>query len=328
MRIRTSRRLAFLCALASVASAAPPPARAAAPPTPNPSVAAAKDRNDYANPRFTAPLAQGLKHFYGRSFKLAETDFESALAVVPDNTFAISFLNAASVQRAGDLDVLTNLEEDAATGAPKNYVNHVRLGFTYMFQSETGRDRTADAREELQAAIALNPEGAAAHIGLGILRYNERSANRAKIELLAALKSDPNNVLAREYLGELYQTDLRDPQRGLSYVIDVPNLVPGYADIQFHIGSLLHDLRQPDAAIGYLKRGIELDSQHVGEAGQHGYTLIARIYIEQHKLKEAQKILDQAVAEDVDAIYARTLLAKIKDGDYSTPSPAPAHPSR
>jgi Tfp pilus assembly protein PilF len=197
-----------------------------------------------------------------------------------------------------------------------------------MFQSAAGRDRSQDARDELTAAAALDAKAAAAHVGLGIMRFNDRSANRAKLELQQALAADPNNVLAREYLSQLYQTDLRDPDRGLSYIIDIPNLVPGYADIQFHIGSLLHDLKQPDAAISYLKRGIELDPGHVGEAGLHGYTLIARILIEQHKLSDAQRTLNQAIVADTDTIYARTLLAKIKNGDYSTPSPAPAQPAR
>ena len=273
-------------------------------------------RNDYTNRGFVDRVDAGLKHFYAREFKKAQDEFERAVAIVPDNTLAISFLNAAAAQQPGALDVLTNVEEDAASGAPKNYVNHVRLGFSYMFQSVAGRDRTQDAREELNAAIALDPDGAAAHVGLGIMRFNERSANRSKTELLAALRTDADNVLAREYLGQLYQSDLRDPQRGLSYLIDVPNLVPQYADINFHIGSLLHDLHESDAAIGYLKKAIALDAAHVGEAGQHGYTLLGRIYIEQHDLKSATSILNAAVANDVDTIYARTLLAKIKAGDY------------
>jgi len=164
--------------------------------------------------------------------------------------------------------------------------------------------------------VLLDTDAPGAHVGLGIMRFNERSANRAKTELLLALKSDPNNVLAREYLGQLYQTDLRDPQRGLSYVVDVPNVVPNYADIEFHIGSLLYDLKQPDAAIGYVKRGLELDGGHVGEAGQHGYTLLARIYIDQHRLDDAKKTLNASIAANADTIFAKTLLAKIQNGDY------------
>ncbi len=279
------------------------------------------DRNDYANPAFAAPVASGLRHFYRRQFEAAEHDFDRALAVVPDNTFALSFATAAAAQRPGSLDVRTDLAEDAATGAPKNYVNHVRLGFAYLFESATGRDRTLDARDEFNSAVNLEPDAPAAHVGLGIMRFEERSANRAKSEFLAALRVDPNDVLAREYLGQLYQTDLRDPERGLSYVIDVPNVVPQYADIQFHIGSLLSDLHQDDAAIGYLRRGIDLDVDHVGEAGQHGYTLIARIQIDRKQYAEATKTLDVAIASDVDTIYAKTLLARIKTGDLATPLP-------
>jgi Tfp pilus assembly protein PilF len=316
---------AFLALVACATFVGTFPARAAVPPTAAPHATVTAGANEYGNPKFSAPLEQGLKQFYARDFKSAQESFQQALAVEPGNTFAISFLNAAAAQRTGELDVLTNVEEDAVSGAPKNYINHVRLGFSYMFQSVAGRDRSQDARDELQLAVNLEANAAPAHVGLGIMRFNERSANRAKLELVAALQADPNNVLAREYLGQLYQTDLRDPQRGLSYVIDVPNLVPGYPDIQFHIGSLLADLKQPDAAMGYLRRGIELDPGHVGEAGLHGYTLIARLLIDQHKLPEAQRVLNEAIGADVDTIYAHTLLAKIKNGDYGTPSPGPIH---
>jgi len=282
--------------------------------------ATAPARNDYANLTFTASLNAGFKHFYAREFKAAEASFESALRVIPDNTLAISFLNAAAEQQ-GDLDVLTNVEEDAVSNAPRNYVDHVQLAFSYLFETDQGRDRSEDARDELNQAVALDPDAPAAHVGLGIMRFTERSANRSKTEMLAALRRDPNNVLAREYLSELYQTDLRDPERGLQYAIDVPNLVPGYADIDFHIGSLLSDLHEDDAAIGYLQKGLTLDVDHVGEA-QHAYTLIARIYIDESRFSDATRELNAAIDADVDTIYARTLLAKIKNGDYASPSPS------
>ncbi|MBD5633239.1 MAG: hypothetical protein IAI49_02070, partial [Candidatus Eremiobacteraeota bacterium] len=303
--------LCVLCALVAVA-----PASSAVPKP-------VGERNDYARAEFVAPLTLGLKHFYTADFETAEADFERALAVVPDNTLAIAFLNAAAAQREGELDALTSREEDAASGSPKSYVNRVRLGFSYLFESQTGRDRAQDAREELNAALALEPDAAAAHVGLGIMRFNERSANRAKAELLSAVRDDAANVLAREYLGELYQTDLRDPVRGLAYVIDVPNLVPQYADVEFHIGSLLCDLHEDDAALRYLEKGIALDVDHVGEAGRHGYTLMARIYIDERRLPEARKALAAALAADVDTIYARALLAKIDGGAFASPSPKP-----
>jgi tetratricopeptide (TPR) repeat protein len=309
------RLLAFICAATCFSFAGVAAHAAAAPP--------GAPRNDYANAAFSARLNAGLQHFYARDFKHAQDDFSRALSLIGDNTLALSFLNASAAQQPGALDSLVNEEEDAVTGAPKNYVNHVRLGFSYLFQSDEGRDRTQDARDELNAAVALDGDKPAAHVGLGIMRFNERSANRAKSEFLAALHNDPNNVLAREYLGQLYQADLRDPQRGLAYLIDVPNLVPQYADILFHIGSLLNDLQQPDAALKYLQEGLALDTGHVGEAGQHGYLLMGQIYIAQHKLADAKRVLQLAIDDDTDPIIAKTLLDRITSGAYDQKDTSP-----
>jgi len=290
-------------------------------------------RNDYANTPFNTNLSAGLRAFYSRDFPTARQAFEKALTVVPDNTLAISFLNATAVQTPGDLDTLINAEEDALGKAPKNYMAHVRLGFSYMFASLAGRDRDVDAREELNAAVAIDPKQPAAHVGLGIMREGERSANRAKVEFLAALDTDKNDVLAREYLARIYQVDLKDPQRGLAYVIDIPNVVPDYADIYYHVASLLDDLQQRDEAIKYATRGLETDIGHVGEAGQHGYTLLARIYLDEKKLDDARRVLKASIAQNSDTAYAQTLLRKIDDGDYgakpgATASPVPTTPPK
>jgi tetratricopeptide (TPR) repeat protein len=312
------RRFLAVLVLASVCSA---PLSAATPAT-------GAIRDDYANAAFTAPLGEGLRAFYTRDFLRARKGFDAALAVIPDNTLALSFVNAAAAQTPGDLDALVDGEEDALAKNPKNPLAHVRLGFSYMFASLTGRDRNIDAREELNAAVLLDPTSQSAHTALGIMRESERSANRAKTEFVEALTTDPQNVLAREYLALIYQTDLKDPQRALSQIVNVPNLVPDYADIYFHIASLMHDMGQYDAAIGYATRGLQADVGHVGEAGQHGYTLLARIYLDEKKPDDARRVLRASISAGTDVAYAATLLKKIDDGAYgkvgASPSPAPS----
>ena len=273
-------------------------------------------RNDYAVPAFSEALEDGLRAFYVRDFGDAQQSFARALGVVPDNTLAISFMNAAAAHVPGALEKLVADEETLVGKAPKDYVARIRLGFSYLFLRDAGRERTLDARDELNAALAINEQGQAAHVGIGIMRENERSANRAKVEFLAALRVDPNNVLAREYLGTIYQVDLHEPATSLRYEVDVPNLVPGYADIQFHLASIMDDLQQYDAALAYAKRGIALDMGRAGEAGQYGYTLVARLLLKQKKVAEAKKYLQQAVAFDADGMYAQKLLDQIAKGDY------------
>jgi tetratricopeptide (TPR) repeat protein len=310
--------LATLCALPLLAATP-------APKVPVPSASPAP-RNDYADAAFTAPLGVGLRAFYSRDFAAARKGFEDAIAVIPDNTLAISLLNATAAQTPGKLDALVDAEEEALAKNPKSPLAHVRLAFSYMFVSLTGRDRRIDAREELNAAVQLDPTSQSAHTALGIMRETERSANRAKTEFLTALTVDPQNVLAREYLALIYQNDLKDPQRALTTIIGVPNMVPDYADIYFHLGSLMHDLAQYDAAISYATRGLQADVGHVGEAGQHGYTLLARIYLDEKKPDDARRVLRASITAGTDVAYASTLLKKIDDGAYGklSPSPSPA----
>jgi tetratricopeptide (TPR) repeat protein len=293
-------------------------------PAPAPKPLAVAARNDYLNPAFTVPLREGLRAFYERDFSAARRGFEGALAVVPDNTLALSLLNAAAAQKPADLTELVDAEEDALAKNPKSALAHVRLAFSYMFASLTGRDRNLDAREELNLAVGLDPASQSAHTGLGIMRETERSANRAKTEFVAALAADPQNVLAREYLALIYQQDLKDPQRALTTVIDIPNLVPEYADIYFHIASMLHDLKQYDAAVTYATRGLTADVGGVGESGQHGYTLLARIYLDDKRPAEARRVLKASITAGTDVAFASTLLKKIEAGDYGKAEPSAA----
>jgi Tfp pilus assembly protein PilF len=279
-------------------------------------------RDDYADRSFASELGAGMRAFYTRDFVAAREHLDAALRSVPDNTLGLAFRNAAAAQSAGELDALIAAEETRAAAEPKAYLGHVRLGFSYLFATLTGRDRAAEAQEQLDAAVRLEPSAAAAHTGLGIMWSARRGASRAKAEFLAALAADEHDVLAREYLALLYQVDLKDPQRGLAYIIDVPNLVPDYADIDFHLASVLYDLKQSDAAIVYATRGLEIDVGHVGEAGQHGYTLLARIYLDQKRLGDARRVLLASIGADADAVYASTLLRKLDRGDYG-PVPAP-----
>jgi Tfp pilus assembly protein PilF len=263
-----------------------------------------------ADRAFVDALDAGLRAFYARDFTHAEERFAAALERVPDDAFASAFRATAAAHQPGRLDAVIAAGEDRAAAA-HSYAAHVQLGFAYLVAGE----RDADAREEFGAALALDPKRAPAHDGLGVLRENARTANRAKLEFQAALAADPGDVLAREELALLYQVDLKEPQRALTYAIDIPNRLPDYADIDFHIASLLDDLHQPAAAIDYATRGLALDVGHVGEAGRHGFTLLARIYLERKQIADAKRVLHASILADVDTAYARALLRRIDAGD-------------
>ena len=296
-----NRRVALLAALTAVAVTCRAPASAA----PDP----------YVNRAFVTHLNAGLTEFYGKQFDAARDDFATALAIAPTDSLALSLMNAAVRNIGADaLDALANEEEDAVAKRPRDPVAQTRLAYTYLFEAQTLPARAADAKDALDAAIAADATDAGAHVGLGIYRLGEESTNRAKGEFLAALSAQPHDILALEYLSGIYQNDLRDPNRALTYLIDVPNLIPDYADAYFHLGSIMSDLGQYDAAVSYLKTSIDMDKGHVGEAGQFALPLLGDVYLKIHKLDLAKKAYADAVTFGEEPEYAKSQLDRIRAG--------------
>ena len=277
--------------------------------------AASASDDPYADRAFVSDLDTGLTAFYGKQFDEARGDFDAALKIAPTDSLALSLMNAA-VSNAGPdaLDSLANEEEDAVVKHPKDAIAQTQLAYTYLFEAQALPQRSSDAKDALDAAIASEPALAGAHVGLGIYRLGEESTNRAKAEFLAALASQPHDILALEYLSNIYQNDLRDPQRALTYLIDVPNLIPDYADAYFHLGSIMEDLGQYDAGVTYLKNAISLDGGHVGEAGQFGLPLLGDLYLKLHELDLAKKAYADAVASGEEPEYAKAQLDRIRSG--------------
>jgi tetratricopeptide (TPR) repeat protein len=280
-----------------------------------PQPAAAADADPYTNRAFVLHVNNGLTEFYGKDFDSARADFTAALTIEPTDSLALSLMNAAIRNVGADaLDTLANQEEDAVAKHPHDAVAQTRLGYTYLFEAQTIPARADDAKDALNAAIAADATLAAAHVGLGIYRLGEESTNRAKGEFLAALSSQPHDILALEYLAGIYQNDLRDPQRALTYLVDVPNLIPNYADAYFHIGSIMSDLGQYDAAVNYLKTSIDIDRGHIGEAGQFGLPLLGDVYLKVHKMDLAKKAYADAVTFGEEPEYSKSQLDRIRAG--------------
>jgi tetratricopeptide (TPR) repeat protein len=279
------------------------PAIAAAP--------ASQQGDQYSNRAFLTHVSDGLTAFYSKNFGKARTDFEAALAIAPADSFALSFLNASLRNLGVDaLTELANREEEDAAKNPRDALMQTRLGFTYLFMSQFQTARGTDARDAFNAALQIDTHMAAAHVGLGIYRLGDNSTSRSKAEFLAALQFAPKDVLAREYLSSIYQVD-----RALAYLVDVPNIIPNYPDAFYHLGSIMDDLGQYDAAIKYLKTAIDLDKGHVGEAGQYGLPLLGTVYLKVHKVPEAKLAFSEAIVYGEAPEFSQSQLDKIKHGD-------------
>ncbi|HEV3157374.1 MAG TPA: tetratricopeptide repeat protein [Candidatus Baltobacteraceae bacterium] len=270
--------------------------------------------------------ADGMRAFYGKRFGEAEVAFDRVLDLVPMDALSLAFADAAAAHVPEDFARRQRAAEMLLSAHPEDPQALLRRGYLELFGTIAGHERAVSARDDFEHVLRLMPGCVAAHDGLGVLRYRERSISAAKREFEAALALDPDDVLAHEELGEIEQTDLRDPQRALSHFAVVPDLVPSYADGFFHLGSVLFDLGQSDMAQAYLERALDLDPDGVGQAGQYGYTLLARIALKNGRPEQARVLLKHALAIGADAGYAKTLLADLERrphelGPHPTASP-------
>jgi len=267
------------------------------------------------NPNVSADVSAGLSAFYSRDFETAREQFAAALHLEPANSLALAFECATLLQLGPD--EFRRFAMQAQTAAAKNSrdaVAQTRAGYALLFAAQTDARQADAARAAFGKALSRDPRLPAAHVGMGIFRYQHGSQSAAKAELLAALAVDPNDALAREYLSDIYQTQLRDPNRALAYLVDVPNVVPQYADAYYHLGSIMNDLGQYDAAIRYLRTAIDLDAGHVGEAGQEGLPLLGQVYLKIHRVEDAKRAFSEAVVFGEELEFSQAELDKIKRG--------------
>ena len=85
-------------------------------------------------------------------------------------------------------DALSTLEQ-ARRHDPTNAMLHVESGTVYLMAGDR-----AHAREEFQAALALNPAAARAHSSLGVIASEDGRTDEAIAQWRDALKADPREA--------------------------------------------------------------------------------------------------------------------------------------
>jgi len=198
-----------------------------------------------------------------------------------------SYLALRSVRADPLLDALPHLVTTSGT-LDAGVQKLKRDGFTHVLVYETGARFAFDnIRDEFSANDARN---------------------------LAALEREPHDALATEYLAQIFEHDLNDPQRALSYLVNVQNLVPAYADAYFRIGSIFFRLEQYRTAVQYLTTAIDLDKGHVGEAGKFGLPLLGQAYLKLDRLADARQAFARALVYGEEPAFSKAQLDKIKHG--------------
>ncbi|MBI3696694.1 MAG: tetratricopeptide repeat protein [Acidobacteria bacterium] len=214
---------------------------------------------------------------------------------------------------------------------------HLQAGAGHLQRGEA-----TQAVRECKAALAADPQSAAAHMLLGQAYLALRSASmmaEAKAELQQALNLDPELLWARFYLARVYM-DLgrndkakQELERGLEQRPNVPHFLallgevnrklgnpeaslalnrkalqadPALTTAHYHLALAYLDLKKQDEAIRELERSIQ--SQYVAP---EMYLALSSLYTQRRRFGEAEDLCKKAIALDASRPEAYLNVARL-----------------
>ncbi len=195
-----------------------------------------------------------------------------------------------------------------------------------MFASLAGRDRNARRARRAQRRRASRSDvavGAHRRWGSCASRSAARTARRPSSSRRSRL--DPQNVLAREYLAQhLPDRSARTRSARSATIIDVPNLVPDYADIYFHIASLMHDLGNTRPRSRTRRAACKPTSATSAKPASTATRCSRASTSTRTSPTTRAASLNASITAGTDTAFASTLLKKIDDGAYGKASASPS----
>jgi len=165
-------------------------------------------------------------------------------------------LSAATYHRNSVWGSEISLWEDAARKSPQKIRPHQNLG-TYYFM----RGRLQDARRELSAALALDPNESEIHNNLGLVYKKQGEYDRAIQEFTTVLKLDPEDSMAHYNLGNLFLAQGNIPEAIREYRISLDR-IPDYDEAHNNLGIAYEKNGQSLEAIREFREAVRLNPEN------------------------------------------------------------------
>jgi len=131
-----------------------------------------------------------------------------------------------ALREKGDYAGAADAYREAARLRPEEANTHLALGVSLMLTN-----RAQEAYDAFGDAIRLQPGLEAAETGRGLAARLTGRRDEAKQRFEGALKANPNAVLPRLYLAEMYEQDYADPVTALRLCREVQAIAPQTAGI-------------------------------------------------------------------------------------------------
>ena len=108
--------------------------------------------------------------------------------------------------------------------------------------------RTVDAIRALESIVSADPRHFLAHNDLGVLYGSQGNAELALEHALAAVQGEPDDIVARKNLGDLYHSVLQQPEEAMRHYLEVLRRAPADIETLLAIGSVCVGLDRTEEA--------------------------------------------------------------------------------
>jgi len=204
---------------------------------------------------------------------------------------AEAFARANIAPGKGGLDELQKIARDAIAANPKSGLAHEVLG-TALFYS----GNFPAALTEFQTATRLEPTQTGPWTKLGIVQMELDKLEDAEKSLLTALKQKPDNRVANQRLGLLYEYQQKNAQAIQYFQKGLAGTDSNYLGVALNLGRLLNQAGLYTETIKHLAARVPLNSR-ITEA----HAILATAYLETNQYDDAAKHFSKALEASPDA---------------------------
>jgi Tfp pilus assembly protein PilF len=168
-----------------------------------------------------------------------------------------------------------------------------RLGILYLTENQPRQ-----AIEALEQATALMPENGETHMWLGFAYFLNQQFDEAEESYVRALLHNPDLTDAHNYLGLLH-AEQGDTQKALNE-FEIALADPAYPPVSrmrvlYNIGKLYLETGDPDSALTYLQRAVELARNPADTTYELVYLMLGKTLSELGRNEEAAIALERVL---------------------------------
>ena len=229
----------------------------------------------------------GLSYYMTDNFGESAKTFRPILGSLPDNP-GLLYAAGVSLVKSGDSiagqRLLTRVLE-SRDAAPEL---HVVIGQAYSDQA-----KFAEALDEYNKALSMNPKIGDAHAGIGMVYFKQGRLDDAIEEFRRELKQNPDSTVARYQTAYIFLQQNR-PAEAMPLLAEVLRRNPENADGHYQMGKALLETGDAPGAVRHLETAVRLQPSQAYEYYQLSlaYRRVGRVADADSALQTYQKLKD------------------------------------